>query len=112
MAFDETLAARTRKALGKRAGLTEKQMFGGLAFLLRGNMAVGVHASEMIVRLAPEETDAALAERHVRVFDLTGRPMKGWVLVESAGIASDAALQRWVERGVKFAASLPAKSGR
>lgn len=112
MAFDETLATRIRKTLGKRAGLTEKRMFGGLAFLVGGNMTVGVHGSDMIVRLAPEETDAALAERHVRVFDLTGRPMKGWVLVESAGVASDAALAKWVERAVKFAGSLPAKSGR
>jgi hypothetical protein len=111
MVLDETLATRIRKVLGTRAGLMEKRMFGGLAFLLRGNMCVGVHGSDMIVRLAPEETDAALAERHVRVFDLTGRPMKGWVLVESAGVESDAALERWVERGVNFAASLPAKKG-
>jgi hypothetical protein len=111
MAFDEDLAARIRKTLGKRAGLAEKRMFGGIAFLLRGNMCVGVHGSDMIVRIAPEETDAALAEPHVRLFDLTGRPMKGWVLVEPAGVAGEAPLRRWVERGVKFAGSLPAKKG-
>jgi hypothetical protein len=87
-------------------------MFGGLAFLLGGNMSVGVHGSDMIVRIAPEETDAALAEPHVRLFDLTGRPMKGWVLVEPAGVSSDATLRKWVDRGVNFAGSLPAKKGR
>ena len=112
MAFDENLAARIRDALAKRAGLTEKRMFGGLAFLLRGNMCVGVHGNDMIVRLAPEETDAALAERHTRVFDLTGRPMKGWLLVEPQGLASKPALEKWVERAVSFAGSLPAKAGR
>jgi hypothetical protein len=111
MAFDENLAARIRKTLGRRAGLTEKRMFGGVAFLLRGNMCVGVHESSMIVRLPPEDTDAALAERHVRVFDLTGKPMKGWVLVDAPAVASEAALERWVERGVKLAGSLPAKAG-
>jgi hypothetical protein len=112
MAFDENLAARIRNALGKRTGLTEKRMFGGLAFLLRGNMCVGVHGNDMIVRLAPDETDAALAERHTRVFDLTGRPMKGWVLVEPEGLTSNSALEEWVERAVSFAGSLPAKAGR
>jgi hypothetical protein len=112
MAFDEKLAARIRTALGKRAGLTEKRMFGGLAFLLRGNMCVGVHQSEMIVRLAPEDTDAALAEPHTRVFDLTGRPMKGWILVEPKGLASEPALEKWIERAAKFAASLPSKAAR
>jgi len=61
-------------------------MFGGIAFLLNGNMCVGVHKSELIVRLAPEATDAALAQPHTRRFDLTGRPMKGWILVEQAGL--------------------------
>jgi hypothetical protein len=112
MAFDENLAARIRDALGTRAGLTEKRMFGGLAFLLRGNMCVGVHGSEMIVRLAPDETDAALAERHTRVFDLTGRPMKGWILVEPKGLTTEPALEKWLERAVKFAESLPAKARR
>jgi hypothetical protein len=112
MAYGETLAACIQKVLGKRAGLTEKRLFGGLAFLLRGNMCVGVHGSDMIVRLAPEETDAAVAERDVPVFDLTGRPMKGWALVETAGVASDAALETWIDRAAKFAESLPAKTAR
>lgn len=110
MAFDDALAARIRKRLGKRAGLTEKQMFGGLAFLLNGNMCCGVHGKEMIVRLDPAETERALKERHTRVFDLSGgRPMKGWILVQPKGLATPAALGKWVKTGVAYAASLPAK---
>jgi TfoX N-terminal domain len=109
MAFDEALAARIRKRVGKRAGLTEQQMFGGLAFLLNGNMCVGIHGNEMIVRLDPGDTDDALKDRHVRLFDLTGRPMKGWILVASAGLKAPAALGRWVEVGLEYAASLPKK---
>src|ERR671919_2342678 len=110
MAFDDALAARIRKQLGKRAGLAEKQMFGGLAFLLNGNMCCGVHGKEMIVRLDPAETDRALKERHTRVFDLSGgRPMKGWILVQAKGLATAAALGKWVKTGVAYAASLPAK---
>lgn len=109
MAFDGALAERIRKRLGKRTGLVEKQMFGGLAFLVRGNMCCGVHGSEMIVRLAPEDTATALKEPHTRVFDITGRPMKGWILVGSGGLAADAALGTWVERATKYAESLPPK---
>lgn len=109
MAFDDKLAARIRKRLGKRAGILEKRMFGGIAFLLNGNMCCGVHGTEMIVRLDPEETDKALSERHTRLFDLTGRPMKGWILVEPKGLATDAQLGKWVVVAVKYAASLPPK---
>src|SRR5438552_1295893 len=87
MAFDERLADRIRGSLGRRKGLVEKKMFGGVAFLLNGNMCVGVHKSDLIVRLAPEATDAALARAHTRRFDLTGRPMKGWILVEQSAFA-------------------------
>jgi hypothetical protein len=109
MAFDEKLADRIRTQLGKRKGLSEKQMFGGLAFLVNGNMSCGVHGSEMIVRIDPAETDNALAQKHTRLFDLTGRPMKGWILVQSAGTKSQAALAKWVDMGVGYAASLPKK---
>lgn len=109
MAFDERLAERIRGSLGRRKGLAEKKMFGGIAFLLNGNMCVGVHKSELIVRLAPEETDAALAQLHTRRFDLTGRPMKGWILVEQAGLNTDAKLGKWVQVAAKYAAALPAK---
>jgi TfoX N-terminal domain len=109
MAFDERLAERIRGSLGRRKGLAEKKMFGGIGFLLNGNMCVGIHRSDLIVRLAPDETDAALAQPHTRRFDLTGRPMKGWILVEPAGLESDAKLNGWVQVATKYAGSLPAK---
>ena len=109
MAFDDTLADRIRKRLGKRAGLAEKKMFGGIAFLLNGNMCVGVHGRDLIVRLDPEQTEKALSEPSTRRFDLTGRPMKGWILVEPGGLASDADLKKWIDIATKFAGSLPKK---
>ena len=109
MAFDEAVAGRVRDVLGEQQGITEKKMFGGIAFLLDGNMCVGVHGDELIVRLPPDETDEALRDPHVRLFDLTGRPMKGWVLVAPAGVATDADLRAWADRSVAFAGSLPAK---
>jgi TfoX/Sxy family transcriptional regulator of competence genes len=109
MAVDEQLAERVRGALGGVDGLEEKRMFGGLAFLLHGNMSVGVHGEDLIVRLAPEQTEEALAEPGVRVFDMTGRPMKGWVLVGPEATASEDGLGAWVTRGLDFAESLPPK---
>lgn len=109
MAFDERLTERIRATLGRRKGLAEKKMFGGIAFLLNGNMCCGVHRSELIVRLAPEETATALSEPHTRRFDLTGRPMKGWILVEPAGLKTDAKLGEWVLLAAKYASSLPEK---
>jgi TfoX/Sxy family transcriptional regulator of competence genes len=112
MAYDETLAERVRGLLADRASATEKKMFGGLAFLVGGNMCCGVHGDELIVRLEPESTEQALEEPHVRVFDLTGRPIKGWVLVAPDGVASDDDLRRWVDVSVEFATALPAKPTR
>ena len=109
MAFDEKLAGRIRKHLGKRKGLTEKQMFGGIAFLLNGNMCCGVHRDEMIVRLAPDETEKALEAPDTHLFDLTGRPMKGWILVKPKGLVTDTALAKWVGVATQFARSLPPK---
>src|SRR6266699_3156457 len=83
--------------------------FGGVAFLLNGNMCCGIHGEEMIVRLNPEETDQALARPHTRIFDMTGRPMKGWILVKPAGVAGEDTLAKWVSVGVSYVASLPAK---
>src|SRR5689334_16856655 len=110
MAYDEKFAARIRKALGPRKGLVAKQMFGGIAFLLNGNMCVGIHKDELIVRLDPDQTDAALAKPHTRVFDLTGRPMKGWILVAPKGIATDAQLAKWIAIAATYAGALPAKN--
>jgi hypothetical protein len=109
MAYDEGLATRVRQLLGDRPGLTERRMFGGLAFLVHGNMACGVRGDELVVRLAAEETEAALAEPGVRPFDLPGRPMKGWLLVGPDGHGSHDGLRRWVDRGLAYAGSLPPK---
>ncbi len=110
MAFDERLADRVRRQLAKRRGISEKKMFGGIAFLLHGNMCCGVHQGELIVRLNPADTDDALSKPHTRVFDLSaGRPMKGWLLVDSRGVESPQALAIWIAIGVDYAASLPKK---
>jgi len=109
MAYDEGLATRVREELGDQPGLTEKQMFGGLAFLLNGNMACGVRGDDLIVRVADDTADAALEEPGARPFDLTGRPMKGWLQVAADGHAEDDDLRRWVGRGLAYASSLPPK---
>jgi hypothetical protein len=110
MAYDEALAARVREQLAAEPALTEKRMFGGLAFLLQGNMAVGLSGRDLMVRVGPEASDDALARPHTRPFDMTGRPMKGWILVAPEGVAGERDLAAWVARGVAFARSLPAKS--
>jgi hypothetical protein len=109
VAFDEALAVRVRDVLSGSDGLVEKRMFGGLAFLLNGNMCCGVHGDDLIVRLDPGQTDEALSKPGVRIFDLAGRPMKGWVLVAPGAVATDGDLRSWVDKGVAFAGSLPAK---
>ena len=91
-------------------GVTEKAMFGGLAFLLNGNMAVGIsNTGELMVRVGPDATDDALARPHTRLFDMTGRPMKGWILVAEEGVKTKRQLGAWVARGVQFARTLPPK---
>lgn len=110
MAFDDQLADRIRQQLSQRQDVIEKRMFGGLAFLINGNLACGVHGSEMIVRLDPKQTEQALSKPHTRVFDLSGRPMKGWILVQPKGLTTKAALSKWLQVGLKYASSLPAKS--
>lgn len=109
MAFDEGLAARVRDVLGGSEELAEKKMFGGIAFLLSGNMCCGVNRDELIVRVDPEQTQQALEDPHVRLFDMTGRPMKGWLLVAPGGVAADEDLRAWVGRSAQFARSLPPK---
>ena len=112
MAFDEALAARVRDLLAPREGLSERKMFGGIAFMIDGNMAVGVIDDELMVRLDPADAEKALAEPHTRPMDFTGRPMKGMVFVASSGTDSDRDLAGWVDAGADFAASLPAKQKR
>jgi hypothetical protein len=109
VAFNEALAERIRQGLTRRKNIEEKQMFGGIGFLLNGNMLVGVWKDSLIVRLDPEEGEQALKEPHVREFDITGLAMKGWVLVDPAGIQDDVQLSGWIQRAVKFVGKLPAK---
>ena len=109
MAYDETLAARIRPNLADHSGLSERRMFGGLAFMLSGNMCCCVTEHGLMVRVGPDAYEDALSQPHAGLMDLTGRPMKGWVLVQLEGLASDAALSQWVQRGAEFAATLPPK---
>lgn len=109
MAYSEALADRIRQTFGRRRGLVEKKMFGGVGFLVHGNMCVGVWKTSLIVRLDPKVAQDLLKQPHVRVFDITGRPMKGWLLVEAEGLESDVQLADWIERASVFVATLPAK---
>ena len=109
MAYDEGLTQRIEEMLGDRPDLVAKKMFGGVGFLLRGNMACGVNKNDLIVRVGPERYEEALGQPHAREFDLTGRAMTGWVTVAPEGYEDDEALQGWVQQGVDFALSLPAK---
>ena len=107
MAFSESLAGRIRDAPARKKGIEEKKMFGGVGFLLHGNMLVGVWRDSLIVRLGPDAYDDALPEPHVKEFDITGKPMKGWVLVEPDGVEKDDQLNEWIERATKFVRTLP-----
>jgi len=109
VAYDEALAERVREALGDNPEITERKMFGGIAFMLSGNMAVGVSKEDLMIRIDPDDQDEAIAQPGVRVFDMTGRPMKGWILVAPEIIGEETGLQRWVEVGLDFAGSLPPK---
>ena len=109
MAYDETLVDRLRALLVERAGIEEKKMSGGLAFMVNGNMACGVAGETLLIRVGPRDYMAALGELHCRECDLTGRPLKGMVMVDAKGCASDGDLEAWVRRGYRFASSLPAR---
>ena len=111
MAYDEVLAGRVRELISARPGVEEKKMFGGVGWTIGGNMAVGImRETELVVRIEPEETEAAMREPHVHEFGQPGRkPMKGFVLVEPAGVEDDADLARWVDVGAARAASMPPK---
>jgi hypothetical protein len=109
MAFSEVLAGRIRDALARKQGVEEKKMFGGVGFLLHGNILVGVWKDALIVRLGPGGGEEALREPHVRAFDITGRPMTGWVMVGPEGVEEDDQLAGWIDRATAFVGSLPAK---
>jgi hypothetical protein len=109
VAYDEALAHRTRELLSARPDVSERKMFGGIGFMVAGNMAVGVIGEDLIVRLDPSDAEQALGEPGVREFDFTGRPMKGWLFVGPEATNEDEAFAGWVDAGADFAASLPEK---
>jgi TfoX/Sxy family transcriptional regulator of competence genes len=110
VAYDEDLANRVRELLGGTTGVEEKRMFGGLAFLLGGNMAVCVSGQGgLMVRVPAEETDALLERKHVEPMVMAGRQTRGWVRVGTDGLTTKRELRGWVQRGTGYAASLPAK---
>ena len=110
MAYDEALADRIRELISLREEVTERKMFGGVAWMLQGNMACGVIGDELIVRVGADDRGKALAEPHTREFDFTGRPMRAFVCVTPQGTATDADLEGWVDAGAGYAVSLPPKT--
>lgn len=109
MPYSQSLTNRVRDVFAGQRGISERKMFGGIAFLLHGNMCVGVWQTSLIVRLGLEQAAAALKEPYVAEFDVAGRPMKGWVLVEADGLDTDQQLHGWIERAVEFVETLPRK---
>ena len=112
MAFDSSLAERVRKNLGTQSGISERRMFGGLAFLVDGKMFIGIRNSSLMARVGPEHHQDALAMPGVRVMDFTGRPMKGYVYIDPPAIADDLQLAAWVSWCVQHVARLPAKGAK
>lgn len=109
MAFDEGLAIRIREMIAGQEGHTEKKMFGGLCFMLYGNMAAGVAGDDLMVRVGKNGYEDALNEPHCREMDITGKPLTGLVFIDPEGIEDDEDLRRWLDKGCAFAASLPPK---
>ncbi|MFQ5523461.1 MAG: TfoX/Sxy family protein [Acidimicrobiia bacterium] len=109
MAYEEALAHHIRTRLSDHPGLTEREMFGGIAFMINGHMAVGVAGEELIVRVGREAHDEAIARPGTRVFDMSSRPMRGWILVSPVGYRDDVDLDDWLSRGAAFAESLAPK---
>lgn len=111
MAYDEDLANRIRELLAGEPDLSEKKMFGGLAFLIGGNMSVAASGQGgLMLRVDPDDTDALLAKPHARPFEMRGREMQGWLRVDDEGVRTKRQLEPWVKRGVTYARSLPPKS--
>ena len=109
MAYDEALADRIQDILTGQPGLEAKKMFGGVGYMVKGNMACGVHKDMLIVRVGPDAYEQSMAHPHTRPFDMTGRAMKGWVMVEANGFTNQADLEHWVQAGLDFALTLPPK---
>ncbi len=112
MAYDEDLANRIRELLGGQSDLTEQKMFGGLAFLIGGNMAVAASGQGgLLVRADPAESDTLVATTNARPMEMRGRAMQGWLRVDSDDVRTESELAKWVELGTTYARSLPAKHG-
>lgn len=109
MAYDKRLAERAEQQLKHAAGLSQRKMFGGIGFMLHGNMCVGVWKNWLVVRFDKSEHEQTLAMDHVEPFDITGRVMRGWALVDQAALTSDADLAHWIDRSVRFVRRLPRK---
>ncbi len=109
MSYDEKLAVRVRKTLNRKQGFSERKMFGGICFMLNGNMCGGVLDDDLIVRVMPDEYAAMMKRPHTRAFDFTGKPMKGFVVVAPKGCRTETALKNWVAVGTHCASTLPAK---
>jgi TfoX/Sxy family transcriptional regulator of competence genes len=109
MAYSASLAARVRQLVGPAGAIVEKRLFGGLGFLLRGNLLVAVWGANLIARIGVDGTAEALREPFVRPFDVTGKPMKGWIVVEADGLDTDRELAEWIARARDFVETLPPK---
>lgn len=109
MAYDEGLAERLRDTLRGHKDIAEKKMFGGLAFMSRGYMFVGIVGDILMARVGPQDYESALARPHVRKMDFTGKPMKGYVYVDSQGFEEDNDLSAWVRQCRQFVQTLPPK---
>ncbi len=109
MAYDEQLAKRLSKLIAKRNGFHEQKMFGGIGFLLHGNMCFGIWKDNLILRLGEGQAQNALKKKNIKPFDITGRAMKGWVMVKPEGIKSEESLKQWIGQAIDFVTQLPCK---
>lgn len=109
MTYNRQLAERMRRRFKAETGAVEKALFGGIGFLINGNMACGLNKQDLIVRLSEHDFEQALKRPHVRMFNMTGRPMKGWIVVSGGEYASEAALKGWIDKAISHASSLPPK---
>jgi hypothetical protein len=112
VAYDEHLAERVRRAIARERGVVEKQMFGGLTFMVRGHMCCGVVGSELMLRVGPDRYEDALARPHAREMDFTGRSLKGMVYVGAKGVRDDASVRTWVAEAAAYVRTLPARAER
>lgn len=112
MAYSESLASRTRHVLANQRGVTEKKMFGGLAFFWHGQLAAGIWSDALIVRVEPASASQYLQEPQVQAFASAGRPMRGWLLIDAEAVENDNSLKQWIERAMEFVRSLPPKTAK